>query len=87
MALYSALSWGLVLMKFWYWFILPAFPMLPQINYWHAVGIFLFIGFFRLGDNQIIKDEYKQKETGVTMSLIAPWVTLLIGHMIHSWFM
>jgi hypothetical protein len=85
--LYSSLSWGFALYKFWYWFILPVFPGLPEITFWHAVGLFLFIVFFRIGDGQIIKDEYKEKTTGVIMSIITPWVTLLIGYMLKSMFM
>ena len=85
--LYSSFSWGFALYKFWYWFILPVFPMLPEITFWHAVGLFLFIGFFRIGDGQVIKDEYKEKTTGTIMSIILPWVTLLMGYILKSWFM
>lgn len=85
--LYSSFSWGFALYKFWYWFILPVFPMLPEITFWHAVGLFLFIGFFHIGDGQVIKDEYKEKTTGTIMSIILPWVTLLMGYILKSWFM
>lgn len=87
LVLIKSLSWGFALYKFWYWFILPVFPGLPEITFWHAVGLFLLIGFFRIGDGQVIKDEYKQKTTGAIMSIITPWITLLIGYVLKSMFM
>jgi hypothetical protein len=85
--MYGSLSWGYALYKFWYWFVIPVFPGLPEINFWHAVGLFLFIGFFRIGDGQVIKKEYKDNTTGAIVSIIAPWFTLFVGWLIYSLFM
>ncbi len=87
LVLYGSFSWGFVLYKFWYWFILPVFPTLPEITFWHAMGLFLFIGFFRIGDGQVIKDKYKDGAGTIFGNLLSPWVLLLVGHIINSWFL
>ena len=77
---YSPLAWGLVLYKFWYWFLLPVFPVLPAISYLAAVGLFIFIGLFdRNTGASYITDEYKDKSTMVWASLALPWGALFVG--------
>jgi len=80
---YGAMSWGLVMYKFWYWFLLPVFPSLPQINYIQALGLAVFIGLFHTVQSQVIKEEYKDETRSMALSLLAPWVTLMLGWLIH----
>lgn len=84
---YGTLSWGLVMYKFWYWFLLPVFPALPQITYVHAIGLIMFIQLFHTVQTQVIKKEYKEETTGSILAVIAPWVTLLLGWIVHGIFM
>jgi hypothetical protein len=81
---YGAFSWGFVMYKFWYWFLLPVFPALPEINFGHAVGLAVFIGLFHTVPTQILKKEYKDELQGAIMPIIAPWVTFLFGWVIYS---
>ncbi len=77
--LYSSVAWGLVMYKFWYWFLLPVFPALPQINFLQAVGLMFFLSLFKTVETQILKKEYKDETAGTIGSLIVPWLTLLMG--------
>jgi len=80
--LYSAFSWGLVAYKFWYWFLLPVFPSMPHINYWQAMGLFLFIGLFNTHVPQVLKKEYTDTKVNAIAQYIAPWLTLLAGYVV-----
>ena len=80
---YGAFSWGFVMYKFWYWFLLPVFPALPQITFAHAVGLAVFIGLFHTVPTQIVKKEYKDETQGAILPLIAPWITFLVGALIY----
>lgn len=37
--LYGTLAWGFVLYKFWYWFLIPSFPDIPEITFVQAMGL------------------------------------------------
>jgi len=80
MLLYGGFSWGWVVYKFYYWFIFATFTGLPDINYWQAIGIGLFISLFKGGSHQVIKKEYvDQSSTYVTW--LGPWIVLFVGWM------
>jgi uncharacterized membrane protein YjfL (UPF0719 family) len=78
--LYGSLTWGLVLYKFWGWFLIPffgaAFPdvTINPIGYWSAVALFIFMVFFRIESMS-----KKSKEEDVSMALLAPWIVLAMG--------
>lgn len=76
---YGALVWGLVLYKFWYWFLLPVFTTVPNITYVQAVGLVFVVSLFHTVNSQIIKKEYKDETSSNVVGLIAPWLTLLLG--------
>lgn len=82
---YGAFSWGYVTFKFWYWFLLPVFPQMPHITFWQAVGLMMFISLFQNHSSDSIKDEYKDKNSGAIVSIIAPWLTWLVGYIIWCW--
>lgn len=77
--IYSTLTWGLVCLKFWSWFILPIFPELPVITYAMAVGLIMFIGLFRGHSVTMIKEHYRDMDLEFILLVIAPWLTLIIG--------
>lgn len=68
---YSTFSWGFVLYKLYYWFLNPVF-VLPQITYYNAIGIYLFISLFKTQFPQI-KSEFKENEW---IMWIMPWLIL-----------
>jgi hypothetical protein len=80
---YGALTHGLVLWKFWYWFLLPVFPALPVVTFIQCVGLMVFIGLFRHADSQVIKKEYKDEALSNTIPIILPWIVLGIGYFVH----
>ena len=81
---YGALFWGLVMYKFWYWFLLPVFPTLPQITFVHAMGLAMFMSLFHTIQSQVIKKEYKDETASIVAPLLAPWVTLVFGWIIWA---
>ena len=81
--LYTSVSWGLVMWKFWYWFLLPVFPTLPQINFLQAVGLMFFLMLFKQPEGQVLKEEYKDKTSSTWGPLLAPWLTLLFGWIVY----
>jgi hypothetical protein len=81
---YDALAWGLVCWKFWYWFVLPVFPTLPEIAFWQAVGLMFFISLFKNTTQQVIKEEYRDNSTQMIMTFIVPWLALLMGYIVHA---
>jgi hypothetical protein len=86
LAVYGAFSWGLVFMKFYYWFLLPVFTTLPHITFWHAVGIMFVIALFERGSAltlNAIKKEYKDNTMVAIGAVLAPWMTLLVGYLFY----
>lgn len=85
--LYGSFVWGFVMYKFWYWFILPVFPMLPHISFWQAVGLMFFIGLFKNHtSNRSIKEDYLKDDKSSTFvaGLIIPWAILAIAAIVNS---
>lgn len=83
LVLYSSLSWGYVLLKFWSWYLLPVFPNMPHITFWQAVGLMFIVDLFKNHSSEGIKDEYKDKTSAMTMSLLAPWITIMAAMLIN----
>ncbi len=85
---YFSFSWGFVLYKFWYWFLIPVFTELPEISFWAAVGLMMFVTLFKNhGHKPAIKEEYinKSKQSGNAFaSFLTPWMVLLIGFVIKT---
>ena len=79
---YSTLTSSLVLYKFWYWFLLPVFPEMPEITYSAAVGLSLFTVVLKTVYTSDLADEYKDQTVKYHV-LIYPWLVLLIGWIAH----
>lgn len=75
---YSTLAWGLVLHKFWGWFVLPVFTDLPEITFVQALGLMFVIHLFKGVMHQSIKKEYRDVNAEYAL-LLAPWVSLFFG--------
>ena len=83
---YDALTWGLVLYKFWGWFVLPVFITLPTITFVQALGLMFVISLFKSnfsGEN--IKDEFKKNNyTQPIQILLTPWFILFFGWLAYN---
>jgi len=84
--IYETLTWGLVLFKFWGWFVLPVFVALPALTFVQALGLMFVIGLFKLNyTGEGIKDEFKKNEWNSVITLIVfPWITLLFGWLAYT---
>ena len=86
--LYDTLIWGLVLYKFWGWFVLPVFVTLPAITFVQAVGLMLVVGLFKSNFIGEVKKEYADQSKTWATIIILPWVTLFFGWLAYSiWLM
>lgn len=81
---YDTLAWGLVLYKFWGWFVLPVFVDLPEIMFVQALGLMFVIGLFKNHATQSIKKQYREEYTSLYVLLLAPWVSLLFGWLAYA---
>jgi len=77
---YSSLMGGLVLYKFWVWFVLPVFTELPEISFGQAVGLMFVISLFKATSGSS-KDE---DGSSLIMVLASPPLMLVIGAIAHS---
>jgi len=81
---YSTLIYSFIVYKFWYWFLLPVFTTLPEINYVQALGISLFISLFKNHSSSVIKDEYKDKNQTFSNFFLTPLIILLFGWIVYN---
>jgi len=81
MFLYTTFSWGLVMFKFWTWFVLPVFIGLPVITFYQAIGLMFFTILFK-NHNPSIKKELLDAN-GTSITLLLPWLTLFFGWLAH----
>jgi hypothetical protein len=79
--LYDTLCWGLVMYKFWDWFLLPVFPELPALSFVQALGLMFVVGLFKNQYIQNIKSEYTNSNYGQFFWM--PWATLFFGWLAH----
>lgn len=83
--LYDTLAWGLVLFKFWGWFVLPVFVALPALSFVEALGLMFVIGLFKSSNTQFIKKEYRMDFTS-WLVWVMPWATLVFGWLAYVLF-
>jgi hypothetical protein len=69
--IYNSFSWGFVLYKFYYWFLLPVFTSLPLIDFYQAVGLMLFISLFKVHITNI-KTEKEGKTKNIISAIVIP---------------
>lgn len=80
---YCSFAWGLVLSKFYSWYLQPVYPV-PNITYLQAVGLWLMVSLFRGNGIQFIKEDYKLSlKDSYIVAFIAPLITLFGGFIIH----
>lgn len=82
---YGAVIGGVIVSKFWGWFILPIFTTLPNITWIQGIGVSMFIGLFKYIDTNsktIDEVEIKSKANWGLAILYSP-IILLIGYLLH----
>jgi hypothetical protein len=79
---YATFAWGFVLWKFWYWFLLPVFPSLPEVTLVQCVGLMFILSLFHVQTPQMIKKEYKDESLQNWATFLSPLLTLFIGWLI-----
>jgi len=84
--LYSSFSWGYVATIFWGWFIIPLFPDLHSFTWIQFAGIMFLVNCFTKHSKTQIKDEYKDNVVSWTQLIVAPWLTLLGGWVLHLFY-
>lgn len=84
--LYDTLAWGLILFKFWGWFVLPVFVTLPTLTFVQAIGLIFVINLFKNHKAQIIKKQYEDKRVS-NHYLYMPWITLGFGWLAYALFL
>lgn len=80
---YGTLAWGLVLFKFWGWFVLPVFTDLPEITFVQALGLMFVVGLFKTGMIQSVKKEYRDTNAEYAL-LVTPWLSLFLGWLAYA---
>jgi hypothetical protein len=81
---YGVLTWGLVTYKFYYWFFIVLVPAAPAITFAQAIMISCCLSLFKNhSTGHKIKKEYRE-DSGLTEMFLSPWVTLLLGWIVHS---
>lgn len=79
---YGVLTSGLLLYKFWSWFVTSVFPSLPVLMFSQAVGLAVFLNLIGKGQSQLIKKEYVDPDSN-TAKWLLPWIVLLVGYIVH----
>ena len=64
-------------------FLLPVFPALPAISYFAAIGLFMFTHIFRISVPSESETDSNNKTNNFLSNLVLPWVTLLLGMLVH----
>lgn len=79
---YGTLVSGLIFYKFYYWFLLPVFPEMPQITFLGAIGLAFFTTVIKTVYIDEAKDEYKDPSKKY-VSLLYPWILLFFGWLVQ----
>jgi len=68
---YTAISWGFLMYKLWYWFILPIFPALPQLDYRQCMSLILIVVVLITPSVGMPK---QKEDIGIITVILIPWV-------------
>jgi uncharacterized membrane protein len=74
---------GWVLTCLWEWFVIPIFHLDP-LSIKMAIGLSLVVGLFRGNVSTSDKDDNTSPTVKMGIHLAAPFLTLLIGWLVHS---
>ena len=74
---------GWVLTVLWGWFVASIFG-LPQLTIPAAIGISIFINMFKSYNINRNKASSEEKIEAALISIISPFIALLLGYIVHS---
>lgn len=72
---------GYVLTYLWAWFMVPF--GLPHLSVAWAIGVSMIVSYLAASNESSNSDSDKGSWNTVLISLIAPFITLLIGYIVH----
>ena len=79
MLFYSVTSWGYVCSVEYGWFILSSFPTFIHFTVLQFMGFIMFLSCVMSQHTYFYKDDIEDKELGIVMFFINPWLTLFFG--------
>lgn len=75
---------GLVLVKFWVWFIIPIFAELKPLYFMQAIGLSMFVSLLTSKSNTKKEERpFKDIITSVLTSIIVILLAFLMGYFVH----
>lgn len=81
---YFTWAGAVVFTNLWAWFIVPLFDV-PELTLIQAAGLALVVGYLTRNYNTAKgEDDTKKVVTNTVMLMLSPWLTLLIGYIIHN---
>ena len=87
---YGIFAYGYVGSVMWVWFVMNLFPTAPAITWLQAAGLSLLVSFFTR-DHLYKKIDPDQSTMDKVLTpivpTVAPWITLLMGYIIHRMMM
>lgn len=83
---YMIVSEGVVVYNFYNWFVYYTFPHATTITFGEAVGLTFVIGLFKNGG---VAHSYElkqgdEKTIEMVLYLFSPWLTLIMGAIVHA---
>ena len=84
--IWGTFAQGFVGMKLWNWFIFDHIPGAPAMTILNAAGIAVLCRLFTYENLPIIDEDSSNTKKNIQkliVALIAPWIALLIGYIIH----
>ena len=85
LTIYSVLTYGFVLSNMWEWFMVPL--GLPTITLVHAYGLALIVALTSHQHNLYKNKDNELAGEKVFHVFLSPWMTLLVGYILHTIFM
>jgi hypothetical protein len=80
-------SYAFVLLKFYSWFLLPVFVGLPIITYYQALGLIFTANILKYKYTNSKKEKNDNFWSSFTNAILAPWVSLYLGYLLHNYFL
>ena len=81
---FAYVIYGFVLVRLWAWFIVPF--GLPVIDTYQAIGLAIVVGFLTTRSTSNSKDDRSTKDKGIAIValMFSPFITLIVGWVVHS---
>lgn len=84
---YYTFTWGYTLYSFYNWFLLPVFKFLPEITWYQACGVFLFITLFNVKQIKLKEEDAEPNYQQNFLNLLQPLMVWLLGYLMYHIFL